>query len=126
MMKRYLPLLLPYLNEDKAAKAKLILAALALSKGAGRPIEDKGNYFSTGNRDLDDLLGGGYRKGSYNVVEIGDNVSITQYHKLRPIQLIFIRYLNYQLRDSQRSCCAACMIQGRPDFDVSSIINSTR
>jgi hypothetical protein len=42
MMKRYLPLLLPYLNEDKAAKAKLILAALALSKGAGRPIKDKG------------------------------------------------------------------------------------
>ncbi len=31
-------------------------------------------YFSTGNRDLDSLVGGGYPKGSFVLIELGDNV----------------------------------------------------
>jgi hypothetical protein len=41
MMKTYLPLLLPHLTEEKAAKANLIIEALKLSRGRGRPPQDK-------------------------------------------------------------------------------------
>lgn len=55
------------------------------------PLEDSGNFFSTGIKDLDDILGGGYQKGSYNVIEIADNVSIDQYMPLvRPVIINFL------------------------------------
>ena len=41
MMKKYLPLLLPHLTEGKAEKARLIIKALNLSQGRGRPPQDK-------------------------------------------------------------------------------------
>ncbi len=54
-------------------------------------IEDSTYYFSTGITTLDDILGGGYRKGSYNVIEVADNVTSEEYLSIiRPIILNFI------------------------------------
>jgi hypothetical protein len=41
MMKKYLPLLVPHLTEGKAKKARLIIEALNLSQGRGRPPKDR-------------------------------------------------------------------------------------
>ena len=45
-----------------------------------QPIPDPPEKFSTGSEDLDDLLGGGYRRGSVVLLEIGENVSYNEYH----------------------------------------------
>lgn len=55
------------------------------------PIPDGPGHYSTGTPDLDALLGGGFRKGSYNVIEVAGNVSTEEYYSLvRPILLNFI------------------------------------
>jgi hypothetical protein len=55
------------------------------------PILDKGMVYSTGTKDLDDLLGGGYSAGSYNVIEVDENVSNEEYHSIVvPILLNFM------------------------------------
>jgi KaiC/GvpD/RAD55 family RecA-like ATPase len=55
------------------------------------PIPDTEEFYSTGIPDLDTLLGGGFRKGSYNVIEIAENVSGEDYYSIvRPILLNFI------------------------------------
>ena len=52
---------------------------------------DTATHYSTGTDDLDDLLGGGYAKGSYNVIEVDENVSNDEYYSVvRPILLNFI------------------------------------
>lgn len=52
---------------------------------------DPAGKYSTGIPALDALLGGGYRQGSYNVIEVGDNVSMEEYYAIiRPILLNFI------------------------------------
>jgi hypothetical protein len=54
-------------------------------------LPDYTNYFSTGIPDLDAILGGGYRKGSYNVIEIADIVTSDEYLSIiRPIILNFL------------------------------------
>jgi KaiC/GvpD/RAD55 family RecA-like ATPase len=56
-----------------------------------KTFKDKPAYFSTGIPDLDELLGGGYIKGSYNVIEIADNVTSEEYLAIiRPIILNFL------------------------------------
>ncbi|UCE37066.1 MAG: hypothetical protein JSW00_16490 [Thermoplasmata archaeon] len=53
---------------------------------------DTASHYSTGISDLDTLLEGGFRKGSYNVLEIGHKVSNEEYHSIViPILLNFIR-----------------------------------
>ncbi|UCE72977.1 MAG: hypothetical protein JSV56_08030 [Methanomassiliicoccales archaeon] len=48
-------------------------------------------HYSTGIPDLDVLLDGGFKKGSYNVVEIGPKVSNEEYHAMViPILLNFM------------------------------------
>ncbi|MFO7619224.1 MAG: gas vesicle protein GvpD P-loop domain-containing protein [Thermoplasmata archaeon] len=55
------------------------------------PILDHQNMYSTGTKDLDNLLGGGYAAGSYNVLEVEENVSNEEYHSVVvPILLNFI------------------------------------
>jgi len=44
------------------------------------PRPDPEGYFSTGSRDLDEVLGGGYPKGSLVVVEVDKPVSMLHYH----------------------------------------------
>jgi len=54
-------------------------------------LPDTQTHYSSGTRDLDELLGGGFRKGSYNVIEVAENVSTEQYYSLvRPILLNFV------------------------------------
>jgi len=56
-------------------------------------ISDTDKHYSTGTKPLDDLLGGGYGKGTYNVIEVGNNVSTEEYHSIvRPILLNFISH----------------------------------
>jgi KaiC/GvpD/RAD55 family RecA-like ATPase len=53
--------------------------------------DDNDFYFSTGIESLDEILGGGYHKGSYNVIEIADNVTSEEYLSvIRPIILNFL------------------------------------
>ncbi|UCF09106.1 MAG: hypothetical protein JSW28_05350, partial [Thermoplasmata archaeon] len=62
------------------------------TKGNGWEVKpDTDFHYSTGINDLDGLLGGGFRKGSYNVIEIGHKVSSEEYHSIIiPILLNFI------------------------------------
>nr|MDO8082894.1 gas vesicle protein GvpD [Candidatus Freyarchaeota archaeon] len=43
------------------------------------PLPDSETHFSTGSRDLDDILGGGYEKGSTLLLEMGKNVTREAY-----------------------------------------------
>jgi KaiC/GvpD/RAD55 family RecA-like ATPase len=55
------------------------------------PVPDRGDVYSTGTADLDRLLGGGYSSGSYNVIEVDENVSNEEYHSVVvPVLLNFI------------------------------------
>lgn len=55
------------------------------------PIPDHNRLYSTGTRDLDVLLDGGFKAGSYNVIEVDENVSNEDYHSIVvPILLNFI------------------------------------
>lgn len=49
---------------------------LGVSRCFGAPIPETENVFSTGVKDLDDILGGGYRYGSVNLIEYGENVGL--------------------------------------------------
>jgi KaiC/GvpD/RAD55 family RecA-like ATPase len=54
-------------------------------------IPDSAERFSTGNPDLDSLLGGGYPRGSYVLIEIGENVPDTIRNLLtEPLMLNFL------------------------------------
>jgi len=53
---------------------------------------DTKTHYSSGISDLDILLNGGFRKGSYNVIEIGHKVSNEEYYSIViPILLNFIK-----------------------------------
>ncbi len=57
------------------------------------PVDEPDGLYSTGIPDMDRILGGGFKKGSYNVVELGPNVSLQDYYLImRPIWLNFISY----------------------------------
>ncbi|MEM3703344.1 MAG: ATPase domain-containing protein [Candidatus Bathyarchaeia archaeon] len=45
-----------------------------------QPQPDTNGFYSTGSQDLDEMLGGGYPRGSPALIEIGENVSTFQYH----------------------------------------------
>ncbi|MEX2707388.1 MAG: gas vesicle protein GvpD P-loop domain-containing protein [Candidatus Freyrarchaeum guaymaensis] len=56
-----------------------------------KPLPDTETHFSTGSRDLDQILGGGYKKGSTVLVEIGKNVVREAYfYILIPTALNFL------------------------------------
>jgi len=55
------------------------------------PIESPEGKYSTGIEDMDELLGGGFDTGSYNVFEIEENVSNEEFFSvIRPLFLNFI------------------------------------
>jgi KaiC/GvpD/RAD55 family RecA-like ATPase len=55
------------------------------------PLTDDEEKYSTGTPALDTLLSGGFTKGSYNVIEVGNDVSTEEYYSiLRPILLNFL------------------------------------
>ncbi len=47
--------------------------------GRLEPIPDSDNYFSTGNRRLDHVLGGGYLKGTLVLLEAGEDIPLNAY-----------------------------------------------
>ncbi|MEM4450257.1 MAG: hypothetical protein QXQ33_05495, partial [Nitrososphaerota archaeon] len=47
-----------------------------------QPRPDTDEYFSSGSSSLDEILGGGYRRGSPVLIEIDKHVSTLQYHLL--------------------------------------------
>ena len=62
-------------------------------RGKWVPIEDNEEHFSTGLQDLDTILGGGYKRGSYNILDIDDTITSMEYMLiLRPILLNFIHH----------------------------------
>lgn len=55
------------------------------------PLKTSQGKYSTGTKDLDDLLNGGFDKGTYNVFEVKENVSNEEYFSvIRPIFLNFL------------------------------------
>ena len=55
------------------------------------PKKDLNGFYSTGIENLDHLLEGGFRRGSYNIVEIDNSVSSEEYQSiLRPLFLNFL------------------------------------
>jgi KaiC/GvpD/RAD55 family RecA-like ATPase len=64
-----------------------------IKPGRWTPFPDTETHYSTGIPDLDALLGGGYAKGSYNVIEVDLNVPDDEYQLvLRPILLNFLMH----------------------------------
>ncbi|HEQ78648.1 MAG TPA: hypothetical protein ENN76_00110, partial [Euryarchaeota archaeon] len=56
-------------------------------------IPNTETHYSTGVQDLDDLLGGGFKKGSYNAIEVEENVTTEEYDAvIRPILLNFLSH----------------------------------
>ena len=57
------------------------------------PVDEPDGLYSTGIPDMDRILGGGLKKGSYNVIELGPNVSLMDYYLImRPIWLNFVTH----------------------------------
>ncbi len=55
------------------------------------PLPDTDTHYSTGIETLDTILSGGYAAGSYNVIEVDENVSSEEHYSVvRPILLNFI------------------------------------
>ncbi|MEM1997171.1 MAG: ATPase domain-containing protein [Candidatus Bathyarchaeia archaeon] len=50
-----------------------------------QPQPDTEEYFSTGSPDLDEMLGGGYLKGSTVLIDIGEQISTLQYHLIAAV-----------------------------------------
>jgi len=50
--------------------------------GAWKPVTDPERYYSTGIPDFDKLLGGGFKRGSFNAFEVDVNVGIDDYYML--------------------------------------------
>ena len=57
-------------------------AAPGSASGTWKPIADPERYYSTGIPDFDRLLGGGFRRGSFNTFEVDVNVGIDDYYML--------------------------------------------
>lgn len=57
------------------------------------PIDDTETHFSTGLDDLDDILKGGFKRGSYNILDVDDNILSSEFFLLlRPVLLNFINH----------------------------------
>ncbi|MFW3145622.1 MAG: ATPase domain-containing protein [Thermoplasmatota archaeon] len=66
-----------------------------VKKGNWIVTEDTDTHFSTGLADLDAILKGGYKRGSYNILDVDDNITSSEYFlMLRPILLNFINHEN--------------------------------
>ncbi|MHC1567608.1 MAG: RAD55 family ATPase [Candidatus Syntropharchaeia archaeon] len=47
-----------------------------------KPIPNSERFLSSGSKDFDKLLGGGYKPGSFNVIEVGDDISTWGYQAM--------------------------------------------
>ncbi len=61
------------------------------AQGMWKPSADSERFYSTGIPDFDQLLGGGFRRGSFNAFEVDVNVGIDDYYMLfTPTYLNFL------------------------------------
>ncbi len=64
-----------------------------VKKGEWLPIDDTDSHFSTGLHDLDKILDGGFKRGSYNILDVDDNILSSEYLLLlRPVLLNFLHH----------------------------------
>jgi KaiC/GvpD/RAD55 family RecA-like ATPase len=56
--------------------------AAATTNSPWKPVADAEKYYSTGVPDFDKLLGGGFRRGSFNAFEVDVNVGVDDYYML--------------------------------------------
>ena len=54
----------------------------AVANSPWKPVADAEKYYSTGVPDFDKLLGGGFRRGSFNAFEVDVNVGVDDYYML--------------------------------------------
>ncbi|RLG29542.1 hypothetical protein DRN97_11710 [Methanosarcinales archaeon] len=47
-----------------------------------QPVQNTETHISTGNEEMDTILGGGFERGSFNVIEMGDDMSIWGYQSI--------------------------------------------
>ncbi len=60
-------------------------------RGKWIPLDDTDSHFSTGLEDLDTILQGGFKRGSYNILDVDDNILSSEYLLLlRPVLLNFL------------------------------------
>ncbi len=56
-------------------------------------VPNQDDLYSSGIPDLDKLLGGGFKKGSYNVIDVEENVSLEEYFSIiRPLLINFLSH----------------------------------
>ncbi|MBN1539759.1 MAG: hypothetical protein JW939_06405 [Candidatus Thermoplasmatota archaeon] len=64
-----------------------------IPKGDWIVTDDTDEYFSTGLQGLDCILGGGFKRGSYNILDVDDNITSSEYFLLiRPVLLNFLHH----------------------------------
>ncbi|MEA2032150.1 MAG: gas vesicle protein GvpD P-loop domain-containing protein [Euryarchaeota archaeon] len=66
------------------------------------PVQNTETHISTGNEEMDTILGGGFERGSFNVIEMGDDMSIWGY------QLIAIHMLINSIAQKNHCICLPC------------------
>ena len=57
-------------------------AVAPAANGPWKPAADQERFYSTGIPDFDHLLGGGFRRGSFNAFEVDVNVGVDDYYML--------------------------------------------
>jgi KaiC/GvpD/RAD55 family RecA-like ATPase len=67
-----------------------------------QPLQNSETHISTGSAEMDTLLGGGFERGSFNVIEMGDDMSIWGY------QSIVIHMLINCIAQKNHCICLPC------------------
>jgi len=67
-----------------------------------KPLKNTETHISTGSEDMDKLLDGGFERGSFNVIEMGDDMSIWGY------QSIVIHMLVNCIKQKNHCICLPC------------------
>ncbi|MBN1390144.1 MAG: hypothetical protein JXA22_05830 [Candidatus Thermoplasmatota archaeon] len=64
-----------------------------IPRGEWIVTDDTDEHFSTGLDGLDKILGGGFKRGSYNILDVDDNITSSEYFLLiRPLLLNFLNH----------------------------------
>ena len=67
-----------------------------------KPLKNTETHISTGSEDMDKILDGGFERGSFNVIEMGDDMSIWGY------QSIVIHMLVNCIKQKNHCICLPC------------------
>ncbi len=67
-----------------------------------KPVQNTETHISTGSEEMDTILDGGFERGSFNVIEMGDDMSIWGY------QAIVIHMLINSINQGNHCICIPC------------------